>query len=299
MALVRGVGPVHPVAVALAGADAREVAVPVERACARSSGCGVSSPSSSNRHSSTLSACSENSEKLVPPPSQVAPSGNGRPGHDVSHLTSAPDIGGSSAQPSVGCGGSWVDSSTEVPSQGDAAGLVGEVADDLERARAARAATAASSSNSIASASPGGSLPARRRAAARRAQPARGSRSRVSFERSNVAGSCGSGISSLELRERGELAAPSLAGGVGDALVDVVGEELKRRRLAVLLAHEQHRHERRQQRAERGERPRRPPAAGRRTRGCRPGRGSARRPRTVRGGTSSAGAPNRRRRNSE
>ena len=39
----------------------------------------------------------------------------------------------------------------------------------------------------------------------------------------------------LELGERGELAAPALAGRVGDALVDVVREELKRRRLPVFL----------------------------------------------------------------
>src|SRR3712207_8561243 len=42
-----------------------------------------------------------------------------------------------------------------------------------------------------------------------------------------------------------------------DVLVDVVGEELEGRLLAVLLAHEEHRRERRQQGAERGERPRR------------------------------------------
>ena len=36
----------------------------------------------------------------------------------------------------------------------------------------------------------------------------------------------------------------------------MVGEELKWRRLAVFLAHEQHRHKRRQQRPERGQRPR-------------------------------------------
>src|SRR5579884_1151510 len=36
-------------------------------------------PSRSKRHSSTFSALAENSAKLVPPPSQVAPSGNGAP----------------------------------------------------------------------------------------------------------------------------------------------------------------------------------------------------------------------------
>ena len=57
-------------------------------------------------------------------------------------------------------------------------------------------------------------------------------------------------------RERGELAPAPLAGRRGDLLVDVVGEELERRPLAVLLAHEQHRRERCQQRAERGQRAR-------------------------------------------
>ena len=57
-----------------------------------------------------------------------------------------------------------------------------------------------------------------------------------------------------ELGEGGELAPAAVARGGGDLLVDVVGEELKGRGLAVLLAHEEHRRERRQQRAERGER---------------------------------------------
>src|SRR5215467_6862258 len=39
-----------------------------------------SCPCSSNRHSSTRSASSENNEKFVPSPSQVCPSGNGSPG---------------------------------------------------------------------------------------------------------------------------------------------------------------------------------------------------------------------------
>src|SRR5690606_24911940 len=45
------------------------------------SGTRISVPSSSKRHRSTPSATSENTEKLVPAPSQVAPSGLGRPGH--------------------------------------------------------------------------------------------------------------------------------------------------------------------------------------------------------------------------
>ncbi len=46
----------------------------------RVSGTERSRPASSNRQSSTLVATSENNEKLVPRPSNVAPSGNGSPG---------------------------------------------------------------------------------------------------------------------------------------------------------------------------------------------------------------------------
>src|SRR5438445_379364 len=46
-----------------------------------------------------------------------------------------------------------------------------------------------------------------------------------------------------EACELGELAPPALDGRTSDPLVDVVGEELKRRPLAVLLAHEQQRYE--------------------------------------------------------
>src|SRR5271166_3908116 len=39
----------------------------------------------SNRHNSTLVACSEKSAKLTPFPSHVAPNGKGRPGHTLMH----------------------------------------------------------------------------------------------------------------------------------------------------------------------------------------------------------------------
>ena len=77
------VGPVDAVAVALARADAGQVAVPVERGALRSARTRCSRSSSSNRQSSTRSACSEKTEKFVPSPSQVAPSGNGRPGQTL------------------------------------------------------------------------------------------------------------------------------------------------------------------------------------------------------------------------
>ena len=57
-----------------------------------------------------------------------------------------------------------------------------------------------------------------------------------------------------ERGERGELGAAAVTRGLRDLRVDVVREELKRRGLAVLLAHEQHRREWREQRAQRGQR---------------------------------------------
>src|SRR5437879_66883 len=42
---------------------------------------------SSNRHSSTRTACIEKTAKLVPWPSHVAPSGSGRPGQTVSGIS--------------------------------------------------------------------------------------------------------------------------------------------------------------------------------------------------------------------
>ena len=72
--------PVHPVPVELARAQPppgsrarRRRRVPVARD-------GSRRQPSSNRHSSTASAVCENTEKFVPDPSQVAPSGYGSPG---------------------------------------------------------------------------------------------------------------------------------------------------------------------------------------------------------------------------
>ena len=76
------VGAVHAVAVALARAIAGQVAVPDEPVDLgqRDPGLGhVPRLVSSNRHSSTRSATSENRAKFVPHPSHVAPSGYGVP----------------------------------------------------------------------------------------------------------------------------------------------------------------------------------------------------------------------------
>src|SRR4051794_27560914 len=52
-----------------------------QKAVTSGSGTRRSTPLSSNRHSSTLVATSEKTEKLVPRPSQWAPSGKRVPGH--------------------------------------------------------------------------------------------------------------------------------------------------------------------------------------------------------------------------
>ena len=57
--------------------------------CARSARRAAPSSSPSNRHSSTRSACSEKSEKFVPSPSHVAPSGKGWPGQTASTVIAA------------------------------------------------------------------------------------------------------------------------------------------------------------------------------------------------------------------
>ena len=77
-----------PVAVALPRPDAGHVDVPVVAVRCRIS-IRSSRFSSSNRQSSTPSAFSLKSEKFVPLPSQVGPSGNGLPGQ-VARLTGAP-----------------------------------------------------------------------------------------------------------------------------------------------------------------------------------------------------------------
>ena len=76
VSVLRVVRPVDPIAIEQAGPRVGKVAMPdevgalahVERSTSRR-------PLGSNRHSSTRSACSENSAKLTPAPSQVAPRG--------------------------------------------------------------------------------------------------------------------------------------------------------------------------------------------------------------------------------
>ena len=53
----------------------------------------TSASSESNRHSSTLVACSENRAKLTPTPSQVAPSGYGEPGQTRKCVLGTADLG--------------------------------------------------------------------------------------------------------------------------------------------------------------------------------------------------------------
>ena len=82
----RVVRAVHAIAVQLARADVRQVAVPVEGGALDERDARLG-PAASNRHSSTRSAFSEKSEKFVPAPSQVAPSGNGVPGQTMPVLS--------------------------------------------------------------------------------------------------------------------------------------------------------------------------------------------------------------------
>src|SRR3954469_17734021 len=81
---VRVERPVDPEPVTLTRTHTRHVAVPdVVGHLSSRTRCSVPplpSAGSSNRQTSTLSACGANSAKLVPSPSQVAPSGVGRPG---------------------------------------------------------------------------------------------------------------------------------------------------------------------------------------------------------------------------
>src|SRR5882757_5923684 len=70
-------------------------------------------PSLAIRHSSTFSATSENSEKLVPAPSYVAPSGYGVPGQTVVTISPPAGCGGDLTSKLVGhgahvCGGDVV-----------------------------------------------------------------------------------------------------------------------------------------------------------------------------------------------
>ena len=68
----------HPVAVALAGPDAGQVAVPVERGALDELVPGLAFVGVEEAELDSL-GCSEKSEKFVPRPSQVAPSGKADP----------------------------------------------------------------------------------------------------------------------------------------------------------------------------------------------------------------------------
>ena len=83
----RGPRPAHPVPVSLPGPDPGQVAVPDEPVDLGEGDPGFGPApvpptiaGSSNRHSSTPSATSENRAKLLPRPSHAAPSGYGAPG---------------------------------------------------------------------------------------------------------------------------------------------------------------------------------------------------------------------------
>ena len=194
----------------------------------------VSLPSSSNRHSSTRSACSEKSEKLVPPPSHVRAERERPAGPD---LASPHQRSGQRRRARTlpvaerRARHRRCQHDRRRAAHGQLAGLVrrsctrartsprahaqpARMLVELDRLGLARAAQ----------------LAAERAAAPRRGAASAGSRSRVSFERSNVCSACGSGISSANDAKAANSCAPALAGGLGDLRVDVVGEELERAR---------------------------------------------------------------------
>src|SRR6478609_1780660 len=169
----------------------------------------VSSPASSNKHNSTLSAFSEKSEKFVPSPSQVAPSGKGLPGQVSISLA--------------------LDRDRAVSEVGDELDLPPPDPHDTRRV-----------------VSEGGCVP--------REPPAEAEQVGVELAQAGELlarelaveeGLLGLGIG--DVAGKTELAAAALACGLSDPRVDVVGEELERPPLAVLLAHEQERRLRREE----------------------------------------------------
>ena len=80
MSLLGLIRPVDAIAVELPGADVGKMAVPdVAGPLRQRDALALAAIRASNRQSSTFSACAENSAKLVPLPSKVAPSGCGVP----------------------------------------------------------------------------------------------------------------------------------------------------------------------------------------------------------------------------
>ena len=247
VALGRRVGAVHAEAVALAGADERQVRVPVERGPLAQLDALLGVVLVEQAQLDARGVLGEDREvraAAVP----VRPERERVAGPDLAgaHRTTAPASrcsAPSRTSPAVRTGS---------PSSGQ--GSVAEVGEDAIGA-AAHGQPAA--------------VRARLGLGALGAQP-RAQRERLAVERAQpgglpAAGQLGSleghrvlGIGDFltEGRERRELAAPALPGRLGDLRVDVVGEEAKGRDLAVFLPLEEHGGERCQTRQQRGERAR-------------------------------------------
>ena len=152
-------------------------------------------------------------------------------------------------------------------------GLVARSPRAASRGRAGAASVARAPRRTSTSSSRGSSR--RSRSSSRvRAPPARRG---VSFERSNVAASCGSGTSPEKPAKRANSRRrPSrVASAMNGSMWSV--KNWNGARLAVLLALEEQRRERAEENDRRRDAPLGVRAAGRRARGCRPGRGSGRR----------------------
>ncbi len=173
----------------------------------------------------------------------------------LAHATTAPDSGESVTWPSPSSADA-VASATVEPAHGTCRGSEAKLHTRSSPPRRTRSQRS-SSSKSISSGVAGAADPPARRQQVHVQPLDRGiaaPRELRALERRHV---LRIGDLTAELGERLELPAPAVARGLGDLVVDVVGEELERRLLAVLLAHEQHRDERREQRAEGRQRPRR------------------------------------------
>ena len=143
-----------------------QVAVPVERGALGHRDRGSRCPRRRTGTARRRVACSEKSEKFVPPPSQVAPSGNGRPGQHRLLKRPALRTSARARRRSVGDHRFAVrgEFHARSPRQAIRRALAAKLPSTSNVPRRTRSQRS-SSSNSIASASPGGRRAAERRAA--------------------------------------------------------------------------------------------------------------------------------------
>ena len=176
-------------------ADARQVAVPVERRCARSA-----RRTSRRRRRRTGTArrarrARRRSRSSCRSPSQVAPSGNGAPGQTSISAPALPASGGRTTKPGSSVGSCVASTTSSARSRGTCTGARAKLASSVYSPRRT-ASQPARSSKSIASTSPGGSSRRSAQQLARAARAGPPARPRASaWSAAKVAGSCGSGTS--------------------------------------------------------------------------------------------------------